>query len=225
MSRDLQHFDDVLFAFVLGCLSPAETTGVQVHMRSCRRCTQLLAQVRDDTAELAVALSPLPAPALIRESLMHSINEITRFYDLVEPVTQSLDCSEAEAQTWLAGLDEMARWDDSVDVGVSTQALPAATGPLGACFMRLQPGTLVPHEEGASPHLIILQGTAQDSDGTTYRPGDLLVLRADEHAELCATAGPELIYLSVQHAASLGRVLESPTNAPAAATYGVQAQD
>lgn len=204
MSSESQHFDDVLFAFVLGCLSPAETTGVQVHIRTCRRCTQMLAQTRDDTAELAIALAPQPAPALIRESLMHSINEINRFYDLVEPVTHSLNCSTAQAHTWLAALDDMRLWDETVDVGVSTQNIPATN--CASAFVRLRPGTLVPHEEGASPQLMILQGTAQDSSGATYRPGDFIVLRPDEHAELCATAGPELIYLSVQRAADSQRL-------------------
>lgn len=220
---DLQHFDDVLFAFVLGCLSPAETTGVQVHIRTCRRCTRLLAQVRDDTAELAVALAPLPAPALIRESLMHSINEINRFYDMVQPVSATLGCSEDQAQTWLDALDDMAQWDDTVDVGVSMQALPAPRRT--SAFVRLQPGTLVPHEEGTSPHLVILQGTAQDSDGTSYRPGDALVLRADEHAELCATAGPELIYLSVETAAAGHRSMGPHTSRPHMPALGAQPQD
>ena len=62
-------------------------------------------------------------------------------------------------------------------------------------FIRLQAGTPLPHEEGQSPTLFVLQGVAEDSGGTSYRPGDILQLRADDHAEITAAPGPDLICL------------------------------
>jgi hypothetical protein len=194
---DTQHFDDVLFAFVLGSLSPAETTGIQVHLRDCRRCTQALRQVREDTAQLALALAPLPAPALIRESLLHSIGEIDRFYDWAAPVAEHLGCSTATARAWLDGVDEERLWQHGPDAGV--MVLPLHADP-SRQFIRLQAGTPLPHEEGQSPTLFVLQGVAEDSSGAFFRPGDIVRLRADEHAEITAAAGPDLICLCSQRA-------------------------
>jgi hypothetical protein len=189
---DVQHFDDVLFAFVLGCLSPAETTGIQVHLKTCRRCALALRQVREDTAQLALALPPLPAPTLVREGLLHAIGEINRFHGWAERLATYAGCNLAIAQGWLDVLDDAQAWQDSHDPGVQLLNAPN----IGGCFQRLQPGTQVPHDEGTSPSLFVLQGTLYDSTAAPFRPGDVVQLCPDDYAELTVAAGPDLICLS-----------------------------
>jgi hypothetical protein len=189
------HPDAELFAYLLGTLSDADRNRVHLHVGSCSRCGAALAQVGEDTAQLAFALAPVAPPPLLRESLLHSLSEINRFTDLQPLLREQLGCSLDDAQLLIDALDDPGAWDDSHYTGVMVMPVPHVAH---ARFVRVVPGVSVPHEEGTSPRLLLLQGGCRDTEGVGHHPGELLHLQPDEHADLVATAGPDLIYLTVE---------------------------
>jgi hypothetical protein len=189
------HPDNELFAYLMGTLTDIDNNRVQVHLGACSRCAAAVAQIGEDTAQLAFALPPVAPPPLLRESLLHSLGEINRFTDLIPRLRELLDCAVDDAQLLLDSLDDPGAWDDTPLTGVTL--LPVPRQP-HARFVRVTPGISVPHEEGTAPRLLLLQGACRDAEGVSHHPGELLHLQADEHADLVASTGPDLICLTVE---------------------------
>ncbi|HET6346522.1 MAG TPA: zf-HC2 domain-containing protein [Myxococcota bacterium] len=204
------HPDAELFAYLMGTLSDVDRNRVHLHVSSCSRCGAALAQVGEDAAQLAFALAPVPPAPLLRESLLHSLGEINRFTDLQPLLREHLGCSLDDAQLLIDALDDPGAWDDSHTTGVMVMAVPHGAH---ARFVRVVPGVSVPHEEGTSPRLLLLQGGCRDAEGVGHHPGEVLQLLPDEHADLVATAGPDLIYLTVEPPEAPASMVTADTDA------------
>lgn len=188
-----EHVGGLLFAHCLGTLSTSEATRTQLHLQSCALCAAQLCEVREDLSRLALALEPIQPPQLIRESLLHSINEINRFHSFHEPICKILECDALYAQNLLQMLNDRTIWDTCLEGSIRCITLESSTQ---AYLFSLEPGHLVPHDEGQQPTLLLLQGAVQDTYGRIFRAGDTLQLKADDHAELLVCHGPNLIYLA-----------------------------
>jgi len=194
----------VLFAHGLSSLPEVHATSVQRHLDSCRRCSQHMHLITAEIAALCFAVEPVPVPALIKESLMHSLSEIHRLYDLAGPVADALGVNEARAHAILSALDSGTAWRQLhrfwvTDVGlVNNEPALIARVPGG---VRLRPALLSasPADGGAEVvmrQVLILQGGGRDSQGNLWRPGDRRhKIRIDS---LLAHPGPDLIALIVR---------------------------
>lgn len=218
MSR-LNHLGDHiepadLFAHSLSGLAEAHACHVQAHVRSCRQCAGQLLRMQEDSAYLALALAPVPVPALLKESLMHSLSEIHRLYDAAQPISQLLEISINEAHDVLDQIDSGQTWRKLHRFYVAdlppVRCQPAlmARVPEG---VRLRPAlfSLGPADGGAEAemrHVMILQGSGRDSCGTLWHAGDR---RSNVRLEsLLVHPGPDLIALIIRSASGARRYLD-----------------
>lgn len=210
----------LLFAHALSSLPEVHASNVQRHLEACRRCTQHMALITAEVAALCFALEPVPVPALIKESLLHSLSEIHRLYDLAQPVAKVLKLPVPEAHAILSGLDSATAWRQLHRFWVTD--LPSVDGEPALIArvpggVRLRPGLLSasPADGGAEVvmrQVLVLQGSGRDSQGQLWHPGAYRqLIRIDS---LLAHPGADLIVLIVRalperqsQAQPLGRTL------------------
>lgn len=209
-----------LFVHSLCGLAEAHACHVQAHVDACRLCAGHLAQLREDSAQLALALKPVPVPALLKESLMHSLSEIHRLYDAAGPISQMLEISLPAAHGVLDLLDCGQSWRQLHRFWVAD--LPPVRGqPVLLARVpervRLRPGLLssTPADGGAAADLrqiLILQGSGRDSHGRLWHAGDRRT--AVRLESLLVYPGPDLIALIIRAGVAARR--DSDREPPAA---------
>lgn len=194
----------VLFAHGLSSLPEVHASKVQQHLDVCRRCSQHMHFITAEIAALCCAVEPVPVPALIKESLLHSLSEIHRLYDLAAPVAQTLGVTQTRAHAILRTLDTGATWRQLHRFWITDLAAVKGEPALIARVpggVRLRPALLAgsPAEGGAKAimrEVLILQGSGRDSQGNLWHPGDRRAhVRIDS---LLAHPGPDLIVLVVR---------------------------
>jgi anti-sigma factor ChrR (cupin superfamily) len=200
---ELVHHEAALLPLALGLLSSEHQAVVQAHLRSCARCTNLAAQVKDELAQLALALPPAPAPALLREGLSHALGEVSRFTAYIDDVAQLLQLSRMQAETLLFSLDHEGNWSRASLIGTRLWRL---RGPGEPCFMRIDPGypVLSPRARGADA-VMVLQGRCRDARGTVYAPGMRMRLQVQGEPHYAVVTGVEFICLLKDETASLAQ--------------------
>lgn len=194
----------LLFAHALSSLPEVHASTVQRHLDACRRCTQHMALITAEIAALCFALEPVPVPALIKESLLHSLSEIHRLYDFAAPVADALKLPVPQAHAILSGLDLASAWRQLHRFWVTD--LPAVDGEPALIArvpggVRLRPALLStsPADGGAEVvmrQVLVLQGHGRDSQGHLWHPGACRKqVRIDS---LLAHPGADLIVLIVR---------------------------
>jgi len=93
----------------------------------------------------------------------------------MKPVTAGdrivVNINEAEFEPLIGSSGEMDGYALQLDRNV----------PLGTGFhvYKMDPGyTTIPHEHGYDEHFLIISGDLTDNDGTVYREGDLVLMKA-----------------------------------------------
>jgi hypothetical protein len=203
------HHEAALLPLVLGLLSPKQQALVQAHLRSCARCTNLCAQVKDELAQLALALPPASAPALLREGLSHALGEVSRFTAYIDDVKQLLLLTRMQAETLLFSLDQDGNWSRASLIGTRLWRL---RGPGDPCFMRIDPGypVLSPRAHG-SDEVLVLQGHCRDAQGTVYPPGARMRLQVQGEPHYAVVTGVEFICLLKDEAVSAAQRGRQPS--------------
>lgn len=181
----------VLFFYVLGKLHEAHASAIDRHLTACRRCHKQRRLIELASADLALALEPVPVPHLLRESLLHSAREVHRLSDALPTLRYALRYSLAEAQQVLRVVDDPHHWQQEGGAWVLPLAQKA---PRRAALVRLSlvsHYTLKPEQRARA---WVLQGHARGSvrrlgagQAKQLRPGD----------KLSAYPGPDLLVLLV----------------------------
>ncbi len=187
---------DLLAELALGTLSPDEAADVQAYLADHPEARTELATLRETVADLAVALDPVePAPAL-RARLLDSVAAGGRFADFTGAFAKLFDVATDRARELLDLIDDAAAWV----AGPGTSQLvhfdggPAVAGNDNG-FVRVPPSTRFPnHEHLGQETVLILQGSATDSDGRVYRRGDVITKPAGSTHWFETHAGPDFVY-------------------------------
>ena len=162
-----------------------------------------LAEISDEEREAlarAVAQEVATPPVGLRERLVAEAALDGRFDRYAPAVAALLDIDEATAKTLLDGIGQSELWYrglvpdvDLYDVEGGPSVTDAITG-----FLRLPAGTPFPeHGHLGTETSLIVQGSATDDRGTIWRPGDVVVVTADEVHSFRARPGPDLVFLVV----------------------------
>jgi len=195
--------DDRLVEYVLDTL-PAEDR-VQLERDLGPRLGSELAVTRDALSLLAAALPPvqpsLHAPAL-RARLMSSVHGPARFAPFIDRLARLIDVAAERARELLASLERPETWLPSFSPNVALVHLLGGPAVAGADvgFVRVTAGTTFPpHRHLGAEHVLVLQGSYSDSDGSSVRAGDLVHMPAGSSHHFTAGPDADLIYAVVVH--------------------------
>ena len=196
------HVDDELFSFLLGTLPRISANHVEGHLENCKRCIGLLAQTREEVAQLALAVPPKEPPASTREGLLHATAELHRFSEFIEPIGQLLDISADCCRQLLEDMDEPGVWTRRGVSAVSHRPIVVEGMIDVACFVRVRPGVrFIPLDPGKNATMLLLQGSCRSSRNL-YKTGDEVLWQALSMSDLVAMPGPDLIYLGISGGSS-----------------------
>ena len=211
--------DDRLVEYVLGTLAPDDR--VQLERELGPRLGSELAATAEALSLLAVALPPAPpSPAsALRARLLSSARGPARFAPFIDRLARLIDVAADRARELLASLERPETWLPSLGPNVALVHLPGGPAVAGADvgFVRVSAGTTFPPHRHLGPEqVLVLQGSYNDSDGSSARAGDLVHMSAGSSHHF--TAGPEadLIYAVVVHGVEIDGVDPSAIHPPTA---------
>lgn len=192
--------DDRLVEYVLGTLDPGARA--QLERELGPRLDSELAATRDALSALPLALPPVRPPVALRDRLLASARGPARFAPFIDRLARLLDVATDHARGLLASLEHPGTWLTSPGPNVSLIHLlggPATTGA-DVGFIRVDAGTTFPpHRHVGEEHVLVLQGSYQDSDGMSARAGDLVHMSAGSSHHFTAGPDADLIYAVVVH--------------------------
>lgn len=149
---------------------------------------------------LATGLQPVTPSVHVRQRLMASVGERSRFEWLVDKVAALLDVAVDKAKVYLESLDTPRNWQTSPFSGVSlihVDGGPAVT-PAITGFVKVESGGSFPeHGHLGEEVVLVVQGTIVLADNRTARAGDVLTADETVEHEVKQGGGPPLIYLAV----------------------------
>lgn len=192
--------DARLVEYVLGTLTAAERAALALELGP--RLEAELTATREALAALSFTLAPRRPPASLRERLLASARGPARFAPFIDRVARFIDVAAERARELLASLEDPATWLPSP--GPNIHLVHLQGGPACAAadvgFVRVAAGTTFPlHRHLGDEHVLVLQGTYVDSDGSDYRPGDLAFKPEGSSHEFTAGPDQDLIYVTVFH--------------------------
>jgi quercetin dioxygenase-like cupin family protein len=131
----------------------------------------------DAWSVLASSLEPLPPPAGARDRLLDAIARAAPYRTLLPGFAAVFDLTESRVHELLARMEDPRAWTPGV--GGVTAFLDFQAGPRLApahCgIARMKNGALVPrHRHRAREITFVLRGGLVDTDGNTYRAGQVL---------------------------------------------------
>lgn len=140
-----------------------------------------------------------PSPTL-RARLLASASGPARFAPFIDRLARLIDVTADRARDLLASLEHAGTWLAGPGANVSLVHLEGGLAVAGANvgFVRVTAGTsFPPHRHLGEEHVLVLQGSYSDSDGTSARAGDLVYAPGDSAHTLTAGQGKDLIYAVV----------------------------
>lgn len=149
---------------------------------------------------LAVALPTPPLPTALRARLLASTGGPARFAPFIDRLARMIDVAAELARDLLASIDLPSAWQPSPAPNVLLIHLPGgpAVAGLDAGFVKVAAGTpFPPHRHVGDEHVLVLQGSYRDSDGSTVRAGDQVHMPADSEHHFIAGPERDLIYAVV----------------------------
>lgn len=80
-------FEEILGAYVLDAITPAEQQEVEAHLATCARCTQRLQELRGVVSLLPLSVPQIPPPAALEERILAAVRQESKG-GLVQPARQ-----------------------------------------------------------------------------------------------------------------------------------------
>jgi len=149
---------------------------------------------------LALSLDPVEPPSGLRDRILASATPLSRFDRFAETVASLIDRSVESARAYLAQIDSPDAWEPGPLPNLRLFHLDGGPKTAGCIvgFVALQAGTFFPeHTHIGDESVFVLQGAIVDTDGTTYRRGDLVTMSADTTHHVRAADAYDAIYLAV----------------------------
>lgn len=189
-----QHIDETAaWELVLGAERPADLLS---HLDACPQCRRRLAE----TAELAPLLGA-GAPVLSRSPALRAqlVGEAAHLAGAAglehraESVAAHLGLPQARAEAALARLADPAAWLDVLP-GFSVCML-GKSGDADLGFARAAAGSRFPdHRHLDAEHILVLQGSCEDSRAGWLGPGDRVLHPAGTHHSFTVPAAVPLLF-------------------------------
>jgi len=182
------HIDDQLVDAALRTLSPAAHAAVTAHVRTCARCRERFAAVKEALAEVSLGLPPTAPPARLRDNILAGTlgsRAATPYPGFVARLSRMYQLDAGQMLDVLRKSADPAQWEDQGLVSLLHFPAGASLPSAHAGFMRLAVGLRFPRHRHVGHELtLVLEGTIKDEDsGTIYHPGDSLRMEAgSEHA-------------------------------------------
>jgi putative transcriptional regulator len=204
--------------FLLGGLPEADAARVQGHLGACVRCTRELDELAELLGALPLTLEAVEASAALRDRVLASTRG-GRFADFARRFAAMFDVAVDRARQLLDLVDDPSSWEAGPCPGsglIHFQAGPATAGA-DTGFVRVKPGVRFPwHSHGGRETTLVLQGYCRDSNGETYRRGDVFVNEADTAHEFRVPEEAELDYIFAVVVFGVDFEADKPAGAPSA---------
>lgn len=150
-------------------------------------------------AELGLSLPPVPVPADLRDRLLGSLDAGPYEHQLGH-IAQMLGLTREAARPLVEGIGDATNWDAGPLPGVSLYHLEPHI-PLTnviAGFTRITAGTTFPpHRHLGDEYTLVLAGTAVDSSGQRWQPGDLIHRPPESTHHYTVGPDADLVFLVV----------------------------
>ena len=195
--------DTELFELALDLLDGPARETLESEIDGSPELRRTFAEIRDVVSAMALAEEPVaPTPAL-RERLLASTREETRFDGFVQRLTGMLELGSARVRALLADVATApgAPWVPGVADGNELRHFDAGPSLAEAhCgLVRLEPGLGFPrHEHQGLEHTFVLAGAMEDA-GQILLPGDELVLESDSVHDFRSVGEEALVFVVVLH--------------------------
>ena len=172
----MSHLGERLVDYAVGAISGSPiATGVADHLRDCVTCRAELAALEEAFSELPLILAPVTVTPDLRVQVLDAAK-----YTHLMALAGLFDLPSEAAR---AILDDDDAWVPGPFPGVSVVHLEGGPAVAGADVGLVQnpPGHVMPeHDHLGEERVLVLQGEILDSRGTSYRPGDVCVMRPGE---------------------------------------------
>jgi len=148
---------------------------------------------------LARAITPTTPPTSLRGRLFGRIAGRDRFLPFLDRFATLCDLPSDEAQEHLHKIDQDDAWEDMTD-GVRFFDFEGgpAIGDAHGGLVRVAPGAKFPmHTHVGQERILVLQGTAEDDQGRTFRAGDIVESDDGTAHEVHTVGDVEVIYAAV----------------------------
>jgi mannose-6-phosphate isomerase-like protein (cupin superfamily) len=166
--------------------------------------------------ELLAVHKPWPLRASLRERLIESTRQTSRFEAFVGEVGRLLDIGLDAARTLLWGVDDPSSWVSAPMPGVALFHVAGGPAVAGAItgFVRVEPGQAFPeHGHLGNESVLIIQGSARLVGGEVVGPGTLVEADDTVVHDVHAEGENPLIYLAVVFGGvRVGEHVFSPTD-------------
>lgn len=187
---------DLLPEYALDMLSPEAAASVEDYLKAHPDARAEVDALREGASELAAALTAVAPSPSTRDRLMASVAADGRFARFTDAMAKMFDVTADRAAQLLELVDYAGSW---VEGPGPSRLVHFEGGPAVASadngFVHIPADTDFPrHEHLGREVSLILQGSATDDQGKTYRPGDLVVLETGSSHSFRSSPGEPLIF-------------------------------
>jgi len=175
--------DAILTQYALGILDDEEYKTVQEEITASPVLQKELASIQNTLQTVALAEKPIHASTNLRNSVLGSIQEKTRYDGFIDRFAGLFDLDRLSSINLLSKIENILDkdWESTPFSGVNIMKF--AGGPQVATatcgIVQVKPGKLFPaHQHQADEKILVLKGVAQDDKGKDFRAGDMFLFSA-----------------------------------------------
>lgn len=168
-----------LTQYALGILDKAESKIVRREISASPALQAELVLIEQSLQQLAVAEKPRDPGHRLRNKVLNSIQDNTRYHGFIERFAALFDLDKLISEKLLAKIDQPMDkdWETTLFPGVNI--IQFAGGPRVASatcgIVQVKPGKLFPaHQHQAGESLLVLKGTALDDKQKKLSAGDMV---------------------------------------------------
>ncbi|MEQ9072676.1 MAG: cupin domain-containing protein [Sandaracinaceae bacterium] len=164
--------------------------------------------------ESSASQSPVSPPSDLRARLLGAARHEGRFARFAAQVAELLDIDEGKANALLDGIAVPDNWYDSPIEPIRLYDLEGGPKVQAAIrgFVSMPAGSAFPeHEHLGTEHVLVVQGSFEDSSGAVHHPGDVVRMEGGTSHAFTVRPGPDLVYMFVgQGGVKIGDMVFGP---------------
>ena len=175
--------EEILIQYALGILDGREDKAVQQEITASPALQKELASIHNALQHVALAEKPLSPSERLRNLVLDSTREKTRYNGFIERFSDLFDLDKLTSKNLLSKIDHVSDndWESTLFSGVNIMKF--AGGPRVASatcgIVQVKPGKLFPaHQHQGEESLFVLKGVARDDAAREFSAGDMLLFSA-----------------------------------------------
>ena len=169
--------ETILTQYALGILDDEESRAIQREISASPTLQKELIMIRQALQPLALAEKPIHPSDHLRNNVLSSIRDQTRFDGFIERFADFFDLDRPTSENFLVKIDLESDpvWKSTLFPGVTLMKFSGGSRvAMATCgIIRVKPGKLFPaHQHQGNEEILVLQGEARDDKGYIFAPGD-----------------------------------------------------